>query len=114
MDDYNSAPQPPQQPPQTPQQPPNNGMAIAALVCGIVGLVFSLLGPFAWVGIIVSIVGLILAVMAKKQIPPGQPTGMATAGLVCSIVALALSTILFISCALCVSGINSALSSLQY
>ena len=81
------------------------GLAAASLVCGIVSLVFAFFGLWALIGIILSIVGMVLAVIAKKQIPAGQPTGMATGGLVCSIIALVLSTILFLTCAVCVGGL---------
>ncbi len=71
-------------------------MAIASLVLGIVGLVFTLLsaGFLGLVGVICGIVGVILGAMARNQ---GQGN-MAVAGLVLSIIALALGGVTFIAC----------------
>lgn len=77
-------------------------MAIAALVLGILAVVFAFGGPWAWVGIIAGIIGIILAVMARKQ----AKTGQATAGLVLSIIGLVLSAILWLACVMCVSGVK--------
>ena len=77
---------------------PGKGQAIAALVLGIVSIVFSWFGYGALIGLACGVVGLILAMQAKKQ---GFTGGMYTAGLVLSIIGLALSAILFISCAAC-------------
>ncbi|MDR3136357.1 MAG: DUF2510 domain-containing protein [Coriobacteriales bacterium] len=52
---------------------PSNPLAIASMICGIVGLCFGL----------ISIAAIVLAVMARKQ--PGNQ-GMATAGLVLGII----------------------------
>ena len=82
----------------THNQPGNNGMAIAALVVGIVALVGAFLFPFI-VDIIVAVVGIVLAVVARNQ---GHKGGMVVAGLVCSIIALVLS-VLFLACIGCVA-----------
>ena len=73
-----------------PAQPATNGMAVASLVLGIVGLVFSfipIIGLIAWplviLGIVFGGVGL-----SKANEVPGAPKGMAVAGLTCSIVGL--------------------------
>ena len=66
------------------QQDPNKGKATASLVCGILGLVFTIFSYTLWLGIaaiILSIVGLILGISARKSMP-ASTTGMATAGLV--------------------------------
>ena len=63
------------------------GLAIASMVLGIAGLtVFP---------IIPSIVGLILAIVAKRN---GSGGAFATAGLVCSIVGLAIYALVIIAC----------------
>jgi hypothetical protein len=69
---------------------PANGMAVAALVLGIVGLVFSfvpIIGIIAWplviLGTVFGGIGL-----SKANEVPGAPKGMAIAGLTCSIVGL--------------------------
>ncbi|MCI5924310.1 MAG: hypothetical protein SOR38_02630 [Oscillospiraceae bacterium] len=87
-------PQPPMYP-QGPVQQPGKGLAVGALVCGIVGLVFVWFGYSALISLIVGIVGIILSVNAKKQ---GFIGGMNTAGLVMSIISAALGGIVFIAC----------------
>lgn len=82
-------------------------MAVAALVLGIVAIVFSFIG-LSWLGLILGIVGIILAIVAKKQ----NPTGMATAGLVLSIIGVVLCALIFIACAACVGGTAGLMSSL--
>jgi hypothetical protein len=67
---------------------PNNGMAIAALCCGIAGFLC----------IIPAILGIIFGFVAKSQIRATgfqqRGDGMATAGIVLGIVWIALSVIL--------------------
>jgi hypothetical protein len=105
MSDYNYGQQPPGgtppgYPPQPPgsylpypppdqgqQQQPGNGMAIAGMVLGIVGIVF------CWIPVVgpaIGLVGLILSIagMSRANAVGGKGKGMAIAGLVCSIVAL--------------------------
>jgi len=100
--------------PQVPQQVPGKGLAIASLVCGIVAVASCFFGIYAAAGIVLGIVGIVLSVMAKKQIPAGAPKGAATAGLVLSIIALAICTIVFIACMTCYAAVNSALNQLGY
>lgn len=67
-----------------------NGMAIAAMICGILSIVLTCFIPYlSW---ILAIGGIVLAAMSKKK----GKSGMATAGLVCSIVALAIWVIVII------------------
>ena len=61
---------------------PNNGMAIASLICGIVGI---LCCCCCGLGFILGIVGLILAIVSKGK-NGGKMSGLAIAGLICSIV----------------------------
>ena len=83
---------------------PNNPLAIAALVLGIVSVVFSFV--YVWIGLVAGIVGIVLAVRSRKN--PVQK-GLGTAGLVCSIIGTALSGVL-LACALCVvSTVNQAI-----
>ena len=72
----NNVQSPQYQPPVAPEQKPSNGLAIASLVLGILSIIMVFV--YAWVGIICAIVGIVLAVVAKKQ----NPSGLATAGLV--------------------------------
>lgn len=63
---------------------PNNGMAIASLICGIVGILSCCC---CGIGFILGIVGLILAIVSKGK-NGGKMSGLAIAGLICSIVAI--------------------------
>lgn len=88
-------------------------MAVASLVLGIVSLVLCVFGFGFPIGTILSIVGIVLAILGKKQlVERAQPTGMATAGLVLSIIALILSLLFFIACTACVGAGTSFLNSL--
>jgi len=81
---------------QQPQQPygvvPGKGAATAALVLGIVAIVFSYV---ALVGLVSGIVGLVMTSTAKKE---GFVGGMATAGLICSIVGTILAALGTVAC----------------
>jgi hypothetical protein len=70
-----------------------SGKATASMVIGIVAIILTLLaGIFA---IPVSIVGLVLAIMARGDVRRGATNrGMATAGLVLNIIAIALALLL--------------------
>lgn len=76
---------------------PGKSQATTSLVLGIISLVFCWLGICTWVvgsviALVLGIVGAVMAVKAKKLMPP-QQSGMATAGLVCSIIGIVLSAI---------------------
>ena len=82
-------------------------MAIAALVLGILALIFMLIPGLGFLAVIVSIVGIILGVVGKKQLQAkDSPTGMATAGIVMSIIALALSLLTLIICVACLGAVG--------
>jgi uncharacterized protein DUF4190 len=84
-----------------PQQPaypaqPSNGLAVASLVLGIVGLVFSfipIVGVIAWPMVILGIVFGGIALNKANQAPASSSKGMAIAGLVCSIIGLVICII---------------------
>lgn len=80
----------------------SNGYAIASLVLGIVSIVFSFF--LQWLGLIIGIVGIVLAVVAKKK----NPTGMATAGLVLSIIGTVFCALFFIACVACLGAVGTA------
>lgn len=76
---------------------PGKSQATTSLVLGIISIVFCWLGFATWVvgsvvALVLGIVGAIMAVKAKKLLPP-QQSGMATAGLICSIIGIVLSAI---------------------
>ena len=72
---------------------PAHGLAVASLVLGILPFLICWIGEGVGyiIGLIMAIVGIVLAAVAKKQ---GNKSGIATAGLAVSIVALALGLIL--------------------
>lgn len=91
----------------------SNGMAIAAMVCGIASLVLCWL---SFVGLATGIVGLVLSVMARKKVAGSN--GMVTAGLVCSIIGIVLGGI-WTTCAMCTycaakKVVDAGLSSYYY
>ncbi|MBE5969401.1 MAG: DUF4190 domain-containing protein [Lachnospiraceae bacterium] len=92
------------------QQPqPTNGLAIAGLVLGLVGIVFTLVIN-GIVGIICAIVGLVLSIMAQKKsvAETGQKNGMATAGFILSIISLVVAVIGIIVAIAAVACITTA------
>ncbi len=86
------------------------GFSIAALVLGIVGVVFGWFGVFGFIALAASIVGIILAVIGRKRsiAALGKPSGMATAGLVLSIIGTCFAGIAVIACTACAACISSA------
>jgi len=74
-----------------PSQPQTMGLAVASMVCGILGILI----PF--VGFVLAILGIIFGVRARSAIMTSNGTlrgeGMAIAGMVCGIVALGLGVI---------------------
>jgi uncharacterized membrane protein len=81
-------------------------MAIASLVLGILALV-GLFFPIPGGSIVLAIIGIVLGVIAKKQLDEQrQPAGQAVAGIVMSIVALALSIVFTMICFVCACALN--------
>lgn len=86
-------------------KPASKGLSIAALVCGILGLIGGWFPVVQYFTLVLSILGIVLGAKAKKAaVANGEPTGMATAGLVLGIISVAL-TILAIVCTVCAAGI---------
>ncbi len=80
--------------PPPPYAPPNqsNGLAVASLVLGIVGLVLTIT---VWVGPICDVLAIVFGALARQRMPAGAPNrGMATAGFILGIVGLVLTTAL--------------------
>ncbi len=88
------------------EQRNNDGKAVASLVLGIISLVTIFTGTFAFIGIVLSVVGLILGLNSRKE----NPSGMATAGIVLSIISLVLTSLTVVACVACV-GLFASLSS---
>ena len=84
---------------------PGKGAAVAAMVLGIVSIVFWFFGAGAFVGLITGIIGLICSSSAKKA---GYSGGMQTAGFVCSLIGLVGSALAFVACVACVGALGTA------
>ena len=98
------------------QQPQKkvNGVAIAALVAGVLGLIIALFVN-GWVGLVISVVAIVLgAIGMKKAKETNSGKGLAVAGLVCGIVSTAICVIVIIAAFACASAIAGAVGSLAY
>jgi uncharacterized membrane protein len=87
----------------------SNGKATASLVLGIISLVFIFFNIYAFIGVIMAVVGLILGIQAKKENPADS---RAKAGVILSIIGLALCALTFLACLACTGlflGIASGL-----
>ncbi len=76
-------------------------MGIASLVLGIFSILFAFTGPAGFIGIILGVVGIVLAVLARKNNPADS---VATGGLITSIVGCALALLFYMACLACVAG----------
>ncbi len=85
---------PPSAPPPPAGAPAQNGMALAAMICGILGIVVAILIPIG--GFVLGIVGLILGLVSKqKATVTGIGLGQANAGVWTGAGAIAASIIAF-------------------
>lgn len=85
--DYNNVnPQNYYQPQQPQGKDPGHGFAIASLVCGIVGVVMACCCTF--LGIVLGVVGIVLAFLAKNKSYTNSFEKLAMAGLILSGVAV--------------------------
>ena len=99
-------------------QVPGKGLAVAALVLGIVSVALGWILPLPIVGqiitLILGIVALVLAILAqKKSKEAGIKNGMATAGLVLSIIGIISSILALAICGCTAAAIKSAADSGQ-
>lgn len=100
--------QPPYQPPYHQPQAGVNGMAIAALVCGVLSLI--IVWFLGWLGIILAICSIVFAGLGmKKAKMTGTGNGLAVGGLVCGIISLVVCIIAVIIVACAVSAANEVL-----
>ena len=84
------------------------GMSIAALVCGILGLVGGWIPVVGYFALILSILGIVFGAKGSKIAKEtGEGKGLATAGLVLGIIGTVLGGIgvLCATCALCTVGL---------
>jgi Predicted membrane protein len=104
---------------QAPQaEPDGKGKAVTSLVLGLFGLTIGIVGiPFSYgllsvLALIPSLLGLVLAVMARNRIPVGASgRSIATAGLACSILATIICGLVTAVYALCIYGLVSLCAS---
>lgn len=84
----------------------SSGMAIAALVCGILSLFFGLCLGFlnipAYIGLVLGVVAVVLGVLANKK----EKDGKATGGLVMGIIGIVISAIFAIACTVACVKVN--------
>ena len=91
-----------------PPPPPSGGtnnaqsMSIAALVCGILGIIGAFIPVVCFFTLVLAILGVVFGIKARKLAQAGQ-SGMATAGLVLGIIGLAFAAVGAI-CYICVLG----------
>lgn len=90
-------------------QPSGNGkgMSIAALVCGILGIVGSFIPVICYFTFVLAILGIVFGAKGQKiAASTGEGKGMATAGLVLGIIGTALGAlgVLCAACAACSLG----------
>ncbi len=74
-----------QVPNQAPQGTTSSGMSVAALICGILGIVGSFIPIVCYFTFVLAILGIVFGVKGRKTAPANK-TGMATAGLVLGII----------------------------
>ena len=68
-------------------QKQSNGMAVAALICGLLGIVGSFIPVVCYFTFILAILGIVFGVKGRKNAVASQSgTGLATAGLVLGII----------------------------
>jgi hypothetical protein len=78
-------------------------LAVAALVLGILGIILCWF-PASVLGVPLAVVGLILAIVARKRATAESiPTSLATGGLVVSVIGLVLSAASLVACVACAS-----------
>lgn len=100
-----------------PAQQPTNGMAVAALVCGIVGVALAIiLFFFPFIGLILGVLAIIFGIVGRNRFkanPAVGRQGMAMAGLVTGIVAVLISLVLIVLGIIAVNQVGSQLDELE-
>lgn len=78
------------------ERPPSNGLAIAGLVCGIVGVVLGLLPWTFWAAWVLGVLAIVFSAIGRRKAdrePAAGRRSMATAGLILGIVAIGLGIV---------------------
>ena len=90
-----------------------NGLAIAGLVCGIVGVVFGLIPWTFWLAWVLGVLAIVFGAIGRRRAdrePAAGKRSMATAGLILGIVSIALGVVGLI---ILVTFINDVGTSIQ-
>lgn len=94
-----------------PNRPHTNGMAVASLVLGLIGILFL---PCRGIGLITSVLAIIFGVISSRSIKSSRGTetgsGMAIAGLVLGIVSVALAVLVILLAAIGAIALGSFLN----
>ncbi len=95
-----------------PQQPANDGkgLSIAAIVCGILGIIGGFIPVVGYFTFILAILGIIFGVIGRKKSTAvyGKPSGLATAGLVLGIIGTAFGVLGVVCSCICTATICAA------
>jgi hypothetical protein len=95
-------------------QQPSNGMAVAALVLGIVGIVFVFIFPP--IAIVLGILGVIFGIVGRNRFkanPAVGRQGLAIAGLICGIIAAVLGAIFTILLIVAINEVSQGLEGIE-
>ena len=96
----------------TPEGQETNKMSIAALVCGILGIVGSFIPVISYFTLVLAILGIVFGSKGMKIARiTGQGQGLATAGLVLGIIGTAFGVI-GVLCIICAAGAMAAAGSM--
>lgn len=86
----------------------SKGMSVAALVCGILGIIGGFIPVVTYFTLVLAILGIVFGVIGrKKAAAAGEASGLATAGLVLGIIGTAFSAIGVI-CVVCAAACVAA------
>lgn len=95
-----------------PQQPVNDGkgLSIAAIVCGILGIIGGFIPVVSYFTFVLAILGIIFGVIGRKKSTAayGKASGLATAGLVLGIIGTAFGVLGLICTCICSAAICAA------
>ena len=101
-----------QDPNQAPNQiPQNNNMPVAALICGLLALVFWFipLRYFNFINLLFSILAIVFGAKGRQTASPNQ-TGMATAGMVLGIIGV----VLYLVSIVCIIAACTAIATIPW
>lgn len=96
-----------------PVKAPSSGLSVAALVCGLLGIIGSFIPIVKYFTLVLAILGIVFGVIGKKKAAESgnTNTGLATAGLVLGIIGTAFSAVGVICALACVGAASAAADS---